>query len=261
MNKQPVYYMQTDARWKNEPYRVTGETSTVGGSGCGPSCAAMVIETLTGKTFTPLDACNWSVQHGYKALNQGTYYSYFKPQFAAFDILADQLSWSNVYGKPNDPIHTTAFNMLKDGYYIIACMGPGTWTTGGHFVLVWWEDGKVRINDPASTKENRLNGDIKTFKSQVKYYWWIDAREYNGDDDMTQEQFNEMFDVAMAAYNKKLQDNDAGSWSEEDRKWGIEKGLFRGSGKLPNGDYNYMWEFPLTREAAVALFHRYDQSK
>ena len=30
----------------------------------------MLIETLTGKTFTPVDACAWSVEHGYKALNQ-----------------------------------------------------------------------------------------------------------------------------------------------------------------------------------------------
>ena len=37
----------------------------------------------------------------------------------------------------------------------------------------------MRINDPASTKDARLNGDLATFKSQVKYYWAIDARAYN----------------------------------------------------------------------------------
>ena len=30
-----------------------------------------LIETLTGKTFTPEDACNWSMAHGYKALGNG----------------------------------------------------------------------------------------------------------------------------------------------------------------------------------------------
>lgn len=195
MNKKPVYYMQTDQRWSGLPYRVTGESATIGGSGCGPTCAAMLIETLTGKTFTPADACNWSMEHGYKALNQGTYYSYFGPQFAEFGISCDMLNWQNTYGKPAHSNHQQMLEMLKDGYYIIACMGKGLWTSSGHFVVVWWADGKIYINDPASTKTERLEGDPYTFFSQAKYYWWVDAREYNkGDEIVTQDQFNAMME-------------------------------------------------------------------
>lgn len=179
MNKQPVYYMQTDPRWKDNPYRVTGESSTIGGSGCGPTCAAMLIETLTGKQFTPVDACAWALKHGYKALNQGTYYSYFVPQFKEHGISCERLNTSNVYGNKTSTVHNKAFDLLRQGYYLIACMGKGLWTSSGHFIVVWWENGKVRINDPASKKDSRLNGDLTTFKSQVKYYWAIDAREYN----------------------------------------------------------------------------------
>ena len=68
---------------------------------------------------------------------------------------------------------------MKEGYYLIACMGKGLWTSSGHYIVVWWEDGKVRINDPNSTKTARLNGDLTAFKGQVKYYWAVDAREYN----------------------------------------------------------------------------------
>ncbi|MEH2938925.1 C39 family peptidase [Lawsonibacter sp. JLR.KK007] len=180
MNKKPVSYLQTDPRWKSKPYRVKGESATIGGSGCGPTAAAMIIETMTGKKYTPEDACNWSMAHGYKALGNGTYYGYFKPQFAEFGIDCDMLNWTKTYGKPDHANHKKVFEMLKQGYYFIALMGPGLWTTGGHFVVLWWEDGKVRINDPASTKDARLNGDLKTFKSQVSYYWWIDARKFNG---------------------------------------------------------------------------------
>lgn len=179
MNKQPVSYLQTDPRWKNTPYRVKGENATIGGSGCGPTAAAMLIETITGKTFTPKDACAWALAHGYKALNAGTYYAYFAPQFAAHGIECQQMNWVNTYGKPNSDNHKKAFDLLKQGYYLIALMGKGLWTGSGHFVVVWWEDGKVHINDPASTKPARLTGDLTTFKSQVKYYWWIDARKYN----------------------------------------------------------------------------------
>lgn len=179
MNKQPVYYMQIDSRWKNKPYRVAGEDTTIGDSGCGPACAAMLIETLTGKTFTPVDACEWAMKKGYKALGQGTYYSYFVPQFAAHGIKCERLNINNLYGKGNDSLHDKAFKMLKEGYYIIACMGKGNWTSSGHYIVVWWQDGKVRINDPNSTKDTRINGDIQTFRSQVKYYWAIEARKHN----------------------------------------------------------------------------------
>ena len=86
MNKQPISYLQTDVRWKNKPYRVSGENTTIGDSGCGPTAAAMLLSTLTGKTITPEDTCKWSVDHGYKALGNGTYYAYFAPQFAAYGI-------------------------------------------------------------------------------------------------------------------------------------------------------------------------------
>lgn len=182
MNKQPVLYMQTDPKWKDKPYQTTGETATIGGSGCGPTCAAMLIETLTGKTFTPLDACNWAMKKGYKAKGQGTYYSYFEPQFKAFNLKCERLNGANIYGNKASSVHKKAFDLLEQGYYLIACMGKGLWTSSGHFVVVWWCDGWVYINDPASKASVRVNGNMDTFKSQVKYYWAIDAREYNKDE-------------------------------------------------------------------------------
>ena len=179
MNKRPVSYLQTDARWKSKPYRVTGEQSTIGSAGCGPSCAAMVISTLTGKTVTPVDTCDWSIRHGYKALNQGTYYSYFVPQLKAYGIQCKQMLGSRILNQPQHPIHEQVKQYLSHGYYVIALMGPGTWTKGGHFVLLWGWDTKVRINDPASTRAERLNGDPDTFRREVRMYWLVDAREFN----------------------------------------------------------------------------------
>jgi len=261
MNKKPVSYLQTDPRWKSKPYRVQGENSTIGSAGCGPTAAAMLIETLTGKTFTPEDACAWSVAHGYKALNQGTYYGYFTPQFAEFGIDCKMLNWTNTYGKPDHPNHQAVVEKLKQGYYAIALMNKGLWTSSGHFVVLWWQDDKVRINDPASTKEARVNGDIRTFRSQAKYYWLIDARKFNNeeDDDMDQEKFNQMFDTAMAKYRGNLRDNDSGDWSRKAREWAISVGLFAGNGTTIDGEPNMMWEDFLTREQAAQLFYRFAQ--
>lgn len=179
MNKKPVSYLQTDKRWAKKLYG----SYPIGTHACGPTCFAMLVETLTGKTMTPAEACDFAVKNGGYAGNSGTYYSFFASAFPKFGISCSQMGWENLYGKPGHALHEKAFALLKQGYYLIALMGKGTWTSGGHFVVVWWEDGKVRINDPASTKDSRVNGDLKTFLSQVKYYWCVDAREYNKEEE------------------------------------------------------------------------------
>lgn len=208
MNKQPVQYSQLDKRWKNLSYRVKGETSTIGGSGCGPTSAAMLISTLTGKTVTPVDTCAWSVEHGYKALHNGTYQSYFTPQFKSYGITCQVMTAKD---------HTYVKQKLSEGWYVIALMGKGTWTKGGHYIVVWAWDDKVRINDSASSKPARLNGDPKTFMNEVRKYWLIDARVYNkGDDEMlSYEQFREYMDQ----YLKELGEKDAPQWAKNTGEW------------------------------------------
>lgn len=262
MNKKPVSYLQTDKRWASKPYRVSGESATIGGSGCGPTSAAMLIETITGKTYTPEDACNWSMAHGYKALNAGTYYGYFVPQFEAFGIKCWQLSWTNTYHNPNSKIHDQALDYLKQGYYLIALMKQGNWTSGGHFIVVWWADDKIRINDPASTKDSRLNGNINTFRNEVAYYWVVDARAYNNankEDIMNQDKFNEMFMTAMQQYRETLRDNDSGEWSRNAREFVIKNNIFNGSGTASDGTPNFMWEDLLTREQCAQVLYTFAQ--
>lgn len=204
MNKKPVYYKQSDRRWSGKPYRVPGETSTIGSAGCGPSCAAMVIASLKDRSVTPETTCAWSVAHGYKALKQGTYYSYFKPQMAVYGIECEQLLGSRILNQPNHPIHERVQEYLKKGDWIIALMGPGTWTKSGHFVLVWNWDSKVRILDPASSADNRLNGDNNTFLREVRCYWRVNAREYN-----TQKTEEDVSDMTIAEFVDKLTDEQA----------------------------------------------------
>lgn len=153
---------------------------TIGKAGCGPTSAAMLISTLTGKKVTPVDTYIWAGANGHLEKGHGTnYVSYFQKQFARYGLKAKRLNWQSTYGKPDHPNHDRVVELLKEGYYAIALMGPGLWTSSGHFVVIWWQDGKVRINDPASTKGARVNGDIQTFRAQVKYYWLVDARAYN----------------------------------------------------------------------------------
>lgn len=227
MNKQPVSYLQTDARWKNLPYRVKGENATIGDSGCGPTAAAMAIETLTGKTVTPVDTCKWSVDHGYKAFNQGTYYGYFTPQFEVYNIGCERLLGSRLTNQPKHEVHDRVKKAIQQGYYAIALMGPGLWTYSGHFVLVWDWDDKVRINDPASRKAARLNGDPALFRDQVRLYWLIDARDYNkGEEEVTYEDWKKYMDQYRAELSAKA----AGDYAQTAIKTVTDAGIMVNSG-------------------------------
>jgi len=170
----PISYLQTDPKWKNHNYSAKGEKKTIGSSGCGVTASAMVIATLKDKSVTPVTTAEWSMGHGYKALNQGTYYSYFVPQFSVYGIDCRMLNQTNLYGKSSSAAHTEALNALKKGNWVIACMGKGNWTSSGHFILLYkYENGYVYINDPASVNAARTKNTWTLFSRQVKYMWVI----------------------------------------------------------------------------------------
>lgn len=170
----PISYLQTDPKWRDHNYSAKGEKKTIGSAGCGVTVAAMVIATLKDKNVTPVTTAEWSMAHGYKALNQGTYYSYFVPQLHQYGITCKRLNQSNLYGTSISVAHTEALSALKDGKWVIACMGKGNWTSSGHFILTYqYENGYVHINDPASTSASRIKNTWDLFAGQVKYLWIV----------------------------------------------------------------------------------------
>lgn len=194
MNKQPVSYLQTDSKWAALDYSAPGEKTTVAASGCGPTAMAMVLATWADKSVTPKTECAWALAHGYKAPRQGTYYGYFIPAAARYGLKARQLSWTNIYGNSKSSLHEEARKAVEAGHLVIACMGKGLWTSSGHYVLVWKIQGNiVYINDPASTRAVRTQGDYNLFKQQVKYYWVIERPENMKEEpDMTEKEVREL---------------------------------------------------------------------
>ncbi len=70
----------------------------------------------------------------------------------------------------------------------------------------------------------------------------------SGGNDMEYEQWKEH----MERYRAELQSRPGSGWSEADRAWAVDAGLFRGG----TGNEGCMWQDLLTREQAAALFHR-----
>lgn len=172
--KQPVSYKQTDSRWGSLPYSNRDERATIYGSGCGPTCTAMIIATLADSNVTPIDTCAWSVAHGYKATGMGTYNTYFVPQLAAYGIHSEYLS-AYCYHNTGHASHAKVKTALQAGNWVIANVGPGIWTSGGHFILVYGIDSadNVYINDPASSRDVRAKNTWANLSYQTKYYWIV----------------------------------------------------------------------------------------
>ena len=134
----PVYYSQIDYRWKNHPYSAIGDSSqTIGSSGCGPTSAAMVVSTIKG-TIYPDQMGDLYLKYGYRSPRDGTYFSAFQWTANYFDI-----GFKRVWNVD------AAIQAVRDNYYVVASCGPGLFTTGGHFIVIYGIDGDtLKIYDP-----------------------------------------------------------------------------------------------------------------
>lgn len=257
--EKPISYLQIDPRWANISYSAKGEQTTIGKSGCGPTAMAMVLATWADKSVTPKSECAWALAHGYKAPHQGTYYGYFAAAAKRYGLYCRMLNGANIYGNPNSKYHAEAKAAVDRGNLVIACMGRGLWTSSGHFVLVWRIDGNtIYINDPASTRTVRTQGDYSLFKNQVKHYFVVEKpatiqRPEKEDEDMDINKFlAEMTGAqAHALYTKAMTFAAAVAepeWSRKQGHW--EKATLKGivDGQEP--------ERPVKRDELAAVLGR-----
>ena len=152
------YYNQLDARWKDLPY---GVTSTIGEAGCGPTSLAMVVSSLTGNIIDPVQMCKWSYENGYLCEGSGSYHSLIPEGGRHFGLTVEGCS-------VNEPQRIV--DALASGKLIIAIMGPGTFTTCGHFLVMRGvtSDGKILIADPASKSKSEKEWDLSIFFKEAR---------------------------------------------------------------------------------------------
>lgn len=165
----PVSYLQWDSRWGSIMYSNHGDTGqTIGTSGCGPTCAAMVVATLADSSVTPENAAAYSIKNGYRTYNNGTSWGFFKPYFAQYSIPCQQTSSYN-----------EAITALGNGYMVIAAVGEGLWTRGGHFILLYGlVDGgtTLLVNDPNSTSEAKTRAHVSNLAASDPEFWIIPVK-------------------------------------------------------------------------------------
>lgn len=153
-------FIQWDKRWGYQEYG--GNFMAL--NGCGPTCLSMVYCGLTGDTqWNPLKMAQWSQEHGYYVPGAGTAWSLMSDGAESFGLTAREAS-------PNVDTVTSA---LAAGKVIIGCMGPGDFTTQGHFIVLtkMTGSGKLVVNDPNSKKRSSMTWDPERVVSQMKDMW------------------------------------------------------------------------------------------
>ena len=151
--------MQWDQRWGYHQY----SGNVMGLTGCGPTCLSMVTIHLSGDTSKdPKWMADFSTENGYAAEGSGTAWALFSEggEQLGFDVTEIPLN------------KTRIAENLKVGNPVVALMGPGDFTTQGHFIVfVDYEDGKIKVNDPNSKVNSEKLWEFESISSQIKQLW------------------------------------------------------------------------------------------
>ena len=138
------YYNQHDSHWGSYLY---GGQDTISKYGCGPTTAAMIVSAFgnVNGSITPKEMANWSASYGYFAPKSGSYHDYIPAVLSAFDLIVD-----SVKDGERTPDHIA--DLLNSGHILVALMGKGALTNGGHFIIITKQNpnGTVCIADPNS---------------------------------------------------------------------------------------------------------------
>ncbi len=154
-------FIQWDERWGYISY---GD-NVIGDSGCGPTCLAMAAVALTGRSqYTPIMVCKYAEDNGYYVDGVGTAWSLMEKGVKKLGLNSEKIT-----------ISKESFRLaLNEDKLVILSMGPGIFTTSGHFILVYqYSDGEFYVKDPNSILKSDTGFSYEEIKGQIKSAWAI----------------------------------------------------------------------------------------
>ena len=134
-----TYFSQADSRWANKLYTSTNNKSqTMKSSGCGPTSAAMIINSLIGPMMPDVIADIFA-EKGFRTANNGTNWN-------AWDWIANNYGISMSKTTNIDD----AVNCLHRGGMVVVSCGKGLFTTSGHYIVLaeMADDNTIIVHDP-----------------------------------------------------------------------------------------------------------------
>lgn len=154
-------FLQWDRQWGFLDYG--GKPAAL--TGCGPTCLSMAAWYLTGDdSFSPDRLYAFAAENGYYSPGNGSSWTLISEggEKLGFDVTEIPLAKGRI------------FDNLEVGNPIICAMGPGDFTSSGHYiVLVGVEDGLLRVNDPNSIENSQKLWAFEDIESQFRNLWVI----------------------------------------------------------------------------------------
>lgn len=143
-----IYFSQIDPQWANQLYG----SDDIGHYGCGPTSMAMVVSSLTDEIVDPAQMAAFAAKKGYCAKGHGSYLSIVNGIAQAYGLASagiDELTVDAVY------------DALLSGNMLVALVGPGHFTSGGHFIVLRGVtlSGQILVADPASVDRSLMAWD------------------------------------------------------------------------------------------------------
>lgn len=155
-------FLQWDEKWGYDKY---GD-DYIAVAGCAPTSLSMVAVGLTGNTdINPLVVSNYAYDNGFYVEGVGSSWSLISTGARHFGLDSQELPLSK----------SSILSTLEAGNPIIVTVGPGTFTSTGHFLVLTGltSDGKIKINDPNSKYNSSKSWDVGVFLKETRNLWKI----------------------------------------------------------------------------------------
>lgn len=158
-------FLQWDSMWGYEKYG----SSYLAITGCGPTCLAMAGYYLTGEArFTPDQVAAFAQENGYYASGYGSSWTLISEGGPRLGLTVTELPL----------VKKKMVTALEEGCPVILALGPGDFTTTGHYiVLTGVEDGAFRVNDPNSRENSQKLWTYESLEGQIRNIWKLERAD------------------------------------------------------------------------------------
>lgn len=157
------YLYQKDEQWAGQRYA----GSTIGESGCGPTCMSMVYVYHTGATSMDPGVMAQLAQNGGYVEDGKTTWSYMTENASLLGLHSEEAFFEE----------GAIRSLLEEGTPIICSMLPGDFTASGHFIVLCGvdDDGSIIIRDPNSEENSKKSWELSRLMSQMANLWAVRA--------------------------------------------------------------------------------------
>ena len=152
-------FLQWNPMWGYEKYG--GDFLAV--TGCGPSCLAMVGYYYTGDdNMNPRQIARFAKENGYYSPGSGSSWKLISEGSEKLGLKATEIPL----------VKKKMVDALEAGKPIICSMGPGDFTTEGHYIVLRGVlDGEFQVNDPNSVLNSEKLWSYEQIEGQIRNLW------------------------------------------------------------------------------------------